>query len=113
MTDTKLDEALAESSKIRTWYMDTEILESALDRCDLGDGCKAIVRMYPHKDYIHNYTKVISFDDYNKLLEQAEMMAEVVEAYCYEASVSVIEEEKKARCREALTAFNKFKSEGK
>ena len=38
--------------------MDKDSLDSALDRCDLGDACKALVRQYPHKDMLPALVKV-------------------------------------------------------
>jgi hypothetical protein len=44
--------------KPREFWMDTDLLDSAIRFCDLGDGYMAKVRMYPHKDYIHKLTLV-------------------------------------------------------
>lgn len=42
----------------REFWMDTDLLDKALDSCDLGDGYMAKVRQYPHKDHVKYYTKV-------------------------------------------------------
>jgi len=44
--------------KLREFYMDTDLLDVAINSCDLGDGYMAKVRMFPHKDHIKYYTKV-------------------------------------------------------
>lgn len=38
--------------------MDTDILDRALDNCDLGDAYTAKVRQYPHRDMIPHLIKV-------------------------------------------------------
>lgn len=59
-------------SKIRTWWMDTDILEKALDNCDLGDGYSAKVRMHPHKDMLAELTQVIAFEDHQEIVKGLE-----------------------------------------
>lgn len=46
----------------REFYMDTDILDKALEDCDLGDWHTARVRQYPHISYKHLYTKVREVD---------------------------------------------------
>lgn len=43
----------------RKFWMDTDLLDQALANCDLGDGYKAKVRQYPHKDMLPLLTEVI------------------------------------------------------
>lgn len=45
-------------SKPREFWMDTDLLDKALDNCDLGDGYTAKVRQYPHKDMLSQLTRV-------------------------------------------------------
>ena len=45
-------------TKPREFWMDTDILDQALDNCDLGDGYKAKVRQFPHKDMLPQLTHV-------------------------------------------------------
>lgn len=47
--------------KPREFWMDTDILDKALDNCDLGDGYSAKVRHYPHKDMLSQLTHVVEF----------------------------------------------------
>lgn len=47
---------------MREFWMDTDILDAALDSCDLGDWHTARVRQFPHTSYRHLYTKVREVD---------------------------------------------------
>lgn len=47
---------------MREFWMDTDILDKALDSCDLGDWYTARVRRFPHTSYQHLYTKVREVD---------------------------------------------------
>ena len=55
------------SAAVKEFWMDTDLLEKALDNCDLGDGYMAKVRQYPHKDMLSQLTHVI---EYSALLEE-------------------------------------------
>ncbi len=54
-------------NKYLDFYMDTDDLIKALNNCDLGDGRKALVRQYPHKDMLHKLTHVIEKSAYDEL----------------------------------------------
>lgn len=59
--------------------MDTDILDKALDNCDLGDGYMAKVRQFPHKDMISQLTNV---REVSPLLDEAYLeMERAVEFY--------------------------------
>ncbi len=50
-----------DKKKWRYFWMDTDLLDKALDACDLGDGYMAKVRQYPHVGGLPYYTKVIEY----------------------------------------------------
>lgn len=58
--------------QVRTWWMDTDILEKALDHCDLGDGYSARVRMYPHRTMLPELTQVIAHEDHLAIVAELE-----------------------------------------
>lgn len=58
---------MTDSKSPREFYMDTIILDNALNNCDLGDGYRATVRMTPHKDMLYALTKVIEYSAVEEL----------------------------------------------
>jgi hypothetical protein len=66
--------------KPREFYMDTDILDKALDRCDLGDSQQALVRQYPHKDHLKDYTRMIEYSAYERV---ANAYAEIYKNYAH------------------------------
>ena len=73
------------SAAVKEFWMDTDLLEKALDNCDLGDGYMAKVRQYPHKDHIQYYTHVI---EHSALLEERARSEKLREAARKLATVS-------------------------
>ena len=59
--------------KARVFWMDKDILDRALDRCDLGDAQMAKVRQYPHKDMRPDLVRVREIRDYEHVLTGAEL----------------------------------------
>ncbi len=69
--------------KPKEFWMDTDILDKALDNCDLGDSYSAKVRQYPHKDMLSQLTHVIEYKAYAKLeAERASLEKEYREYIC-------------------------------
>jgi hypothetical protein len=57
----------------RDFYMDRDLLDKALDSCDLGDGYTAKVRQFPHKDMLHQLVHVREIRDYEHVLTGAQL----------------------------------------
>lgn len=67
---------MSDTKKHREFWMDTDLLDKALDNCDLGDGYSAKVRQYPHRLMIPELTHVI---EYSALVEEKQRVKELVE----------------------------------
>jgi hypothetical protein len=58
--------------KPRDFYMDRDLLDKALESCDLGDGYMAKVRQYPHKD-MRGLIRVREIRGYDHVLTGAQL----------------------------------------
>lgn len=90
----------------RSFWMDTDLLDKALDSCDLGDGYSAKVRQYPHKDMLPELTHVIEASYANDLEAKLAVAVKALDKIgnpgeqslfaCREAARTALEQLKKA-----------------
>ena len=66
---------------MKAFYMDTDLLDIALDSCDLGDGYMAKVRQYPHREMLPDLTYVIEYSAYEQLKKENLLLSDDREMY--------------------------------